>query len=375
MPLAERDGAWLHWRGAGPSDGEPVLMIMGLGGSGRMWWRLEPHLADRWWLLLIDNRGTGDSDRVSGPLTMAGMAADAVAVLDAAGVDSAHVVGASMGGMVAQHLALDHRDRVRSLVLACTTAGGRAGAPPWRLLAASALRPVLGPGRTFGLVAPALYAARTRREQPERVREDLAVRVADATPPATVYAQLAAAARHDTRARLRELADLPVTVLHGAEDALVPVQRGRELAEAIPGARLIELPETGHLLSTDAEAEVGRGPARTPSACVVRFRAQGRDLIGERRAGGRRTLLDSTSAFRSTELHVEDIQMPTGTVKWFSDDKGYGFITPDEGGRDLFVHYSGIGGDGFRTLAEGTKVSYEEESGDKGPKAVNVDVV
>ena len=256
MPLAERDGAWLHWRGAGPFDAEPVLMIMGLGGSGRMWWRLEPHLAGRWWLLLIDNRGTGDSDRVSGPLTMAGMAADAVAVLDAAGVDSAHVVGASMGGMIAQNLALDHRDRVRSLVLACTTAGGRAGAPPWRLLAASALRPVLGPGRTFGLVAPALYAARTRREQPERVREDLAVRVADATPPATVYAQLAAAARHDTRARLRELADLPVTVLHGAEDALVPVQRGRELAEAIPGARLIELPETGHLLSTDAEAEV-----------------------------------------------------------------------------------------------------------------------
>jgi CspA family cold shock protein len=69
---------------------------------------------------------------------------------------------------------------------------------------------------------------------------------------------------------------------------------------------------------------------------------------------------------------VEDIQMPTGTVKWFNDDKGYGFITPDEGGRDLFVHYSGIGGDGFRTLAEGSKVSFEEESGDKGPKAVNV---
>ena len=257
MPLAERDGAWLHWRGAGPSDGEPVLMIMGLGGSGRMWWRLEPHLADRWWLLLIDNRGTGDSDRVSGPLTMSGMAADAVAVLDAAGVDSAHVVGASMGGMIAQHLALDHPDRVRSLVLACTTAGGRAGAPPWRLLAASALRPMLGPGRTFGVVAPALYAARTRRDQPERVREDLGVRIADATPAATVYAQLAAAARHDTRARLRELAGLPVTVLHGAEDALVPVARGRELAAAIPGARLIEFPETGHLLSTDAETEVG----------------------------------------------------------------------------------------------------------------------
>jgi CspA family cold shock protein len=62
----------------------------------------------------------------------------------------------------------------------------------------------------------------------------------------------------------------------------------------------------------------------------------------------------------------------TGTVKWFSDDKGFGFITPDEGGRDLFVHFSGINGDGYRSLAEGVKVSYEEENGDKGPKAVNV---
>jgi CspA family cold shock protein len=63
----------------------------------------------------------------------------------------------------------------------------------------------------------------------------------------------------------------------------------------------------------------------------------------------------------------------TGTVKWFSDDKGFGFITPDEGGRDLFVHFSGINGDGYRSLAEGAKVSYEEENGDKGPQAVNVE--
>jgi CspA family cold shock protein len=64
--------------------------------------------------------------------------------------------------------------------------------------------------------------------------------------------------------------------------------------------------------------------------------------------------------------------MPTGTVKWFNDDKGFGFITPDDGGRDLFVHFSGIDGGGFRSLAEGAKVSYEEEQSDKGPKAVNV---
>jgi CspA family cold shock protein len=64
--------------------------------------------------------------------------------------------------------------------------------------------------------------------------------------------------------------------------------------------------------------------------------------------------------------------MPTGTVKWFNDEKGFGFISPDEGGKDLFVHHTGINSSGFRSLAEGTKVSYEAEAGDKGPKAVNV---
>jgi cold shock protein len=64
--------------------------------------------------------------------------------------------------------------------------------------------------------------------------------------------------------------------------------------------------------------------------------------------------------------------MPNGTVKWFSDEKGFGFITPDDGGRDLFVHHSGISSDGYRSLSEGVKVSYDEESSPKGPKAVNV---
>ena len=64
--------------------------------------------------------------------------------------------------------------------------------------------------------------------------------------------------------------------------------------------------------------------------------------------------------------------MPTGTVKWFNDDKGFGFISPDDNGKDLFVHHTGIGGDGFKSLTEGAKVSYDAEAGDKGPKAVNV---
>src|SRR4051812_32853852 len=75
---------------------------------------------------------------------------------------------------------------------------------------------------------------------------------------------------------------------------------------------------------------------------------------------------------RSAQSPVEVQQMATGTVKWFSDDKGFGFITPDEAGKDLFVHHSGIGGDGLKSLAEGAKVSFDSEAGDKGPKAVNV---
>jgi len=256
VPFARNGAAEIAYRAVGPSGGEPVLLIMGLGGSGRMWWRLEPHVAREHRALLIDNRGTGDSDRIRGPISMADLAADAVAVLDAAGVERAHVVGVSMGGMVAQHVGLDHRQRVRSLVLACTTAGGRSGPPPWRLLLSTALRPVVGPGRTWGLVAPILYAPATLRDQRARLREDLDRRIADATPSATLYAQMGAIRGHDVRARLSELEGIPTLVLHGAADALVPPAAGRYLAERIPGARLRLIPGAGHVMTTDAEEEV-----------------------------------------------------------------------------------------------------------------------
>jgi len=250
-------GARIAWRSEGPLEagapGDPVLMIMGLGASSRLWYRLLPSIRQRHRAILMDNRGTGDSSRVRSRLTMRDMAEDARAVLDDAEVDSAHVVGASMGGMIAQHVALDHPDRVDSLVLACTTPGGRRGAPPWRLLAASALRPVLGPTRTFPLVAPLLYARSTLTERPDRVREDLERRIEDNTPARTVYAQMGAIAGHDTRARLGELAGTPTLVLHGLEDNLVPPEHGRTLAELIPGARRVLIPSCGHLLSTDAE--------------------------------------------------------------------------------------------------------------------------
>jgi 3-oxoadipate enol-lactonase len=255
MALARNGGVEIAYRAVGPREGEPVLLIMGLGGSGRMWWRIEPHVARERPTLLIDNRGTGDSDPIRGRISMEDMAADAVAVLDAAGAERAHVVGVSMGGMIAQHLALDHRDRVRSLVLGCTTAGGRSGPPPWRLLASTALRPLVGPTRTWRLVAPILYSQATRG-RPDRLREDLERRAADATPTATLLAQMGAIAGHDTRARLAELEGIPTLVLHGSQDALVPPAAGRYLADRIPGARLHVVEGAGHVMSTDAEEEV-----------------------------------------------------------------------------------------------------------------------
>jgi pimeloyl-ACP methyl ester carboxylesterase len=251
-----REG-WIAWREEGPlepdASGESVLMIMGLAASSRMWFRLLPWIRARYRVILMDNRGTGSSAPVHGRLTMKGLAEDVVAVLDHADIDSAHVIGASMGGMVAQHVALDHRERVRSLLLACTTPGGRSGVPPWRLLAATAVRPLLGPRRSFPIVAPLLYAKATLRNHSRRIDEDLDRRDADATSPITVWAQMGAITGHDTRSRLGELEGLPTTVVHGLEDSLVPPAHGRELSELIPGASLTLIPSCGHVLTTDAE--------------------------------------------------------------------------------------------------------------------------
>jgi 3-oxoadipate enol-lactonase len=252
VAVAQNGRVWLHWEEHG--RGEPVLMIMGLSGSSKAWFRLLPAVAGAHRAIVFDNRGTGASDPPSGLLTMSDLVDDALAVMEAAGVDSAHVIGVSMGGMIAQHLALDHRHRVRSLLLGCTTPRGhRPGErPPWRLLTATALRPVVGITRTFPLIAPLLYSEDTLRDHPERIAPDMELRLGEATPVRTSVAQMAAVAGHDVRGRLAELAGLPVTVLHGEDDRLVPIERGRELAEGIPGARFVTLPRTGHLMTSDA---------------------------------------------------------------------------------------------------------------------------
>jgi CspA family cold shock protein len=99
-------------------------------------------------------------------------------------------------------------------------------------------------------------------------------------------------------------------------------------------------------------------------------------MTGEKQCRRSQVRLLAASSARQHAHTVEEYpHMPTGTVKWFSDDKGFGFITPDDGDKDLFVHHTGINGEGYRSLQEGAKVSYDPEQGDKGPKAVNVSAI
>src|ERR1700732_1968990 len=122
MAFVENQGARIYWDEQG--QGAPILLIMGLGYPSAMWHRTRPALSTSFRTIAVDNRGAGQSDVPPGPYSLALMPSDAAAVLDAAGVPSAHVFGVSMGGMIAQEFALQYPGRVQSLILGCTAAGG-----------------------------------------------------------------------------------------------------------------------------------------------------------------------------------------------------------------------------------------------------------
>ena len=125
MPDALNAGTRIHWEEHG--HGDPVLLIMGLGATLELWHRVTPMLSGQYRTILFDNRGAGRSDAPPGPYSIPQMADDALAVLDAAGAPTARVFGASMGGMIAQELALNHPERVRSLILGCTAGWRQSG--------------------------------------------------------------------------------------------------------------------------------------------------------------------------------------------------------------------------------------------------------
>ena len=250
MPTARRDSVELYWESTGA--GAPVLLVMGLGVTAAGWWRTIPVLSERFRVLAFDNRGVGRSGRPRGPYTVSDMADDAIAVVDAAGEAAAHVYGISLGGMIAQEIALRHPDRVLGLVLAATTPGGPQGvAPDDATLAFFRRRSEMTAVEAVWASVPYNYAEATWREHGDRISQDIARRLQFPVEREGYEAQLAAALGHDTHDRLGAIR-APTLVLHGTEDRMVPPGNGRLLADAIPGARLHELPGAGHLLPTDA---------------------------------------------------------------------------------------------------------------------------
>ena len=230
------DGTRIHFEVFGRVDGEPVLLIQGLGADKRGWFMQRRALAGRYRCIAFDNRGVGRSGKPAGSYDLEVMADDAVAVLDATGYESAHVMGASMGGALAQILAVRHPERVRSLVLACTAARHH----PWRVelleewaataaehgmrgFAARNLRWLLGP-RSLRRFRPAL---------------GLLAPVAMNGPADGFVSQVAAILSMDDglRHELRTIR-VPTLVLVGSQDILTPVGDSEEIAELIPGARL-----------------------------------------------------------------------------------------------------------------------------------------
>jgi len=247
--LVENDGTTIYWESTG--SGEPVLLVMGLGMPATGWWHTAPMLAERFRVLAFDNRGCGRSGRPRGPYTLAQLADDAHAVLDAAGETTAHVYGVSLGGMIAQELALRAPERVRSLVLGATTAGGSEHEPPdAETLGFLRRRGAMPHEEGVWASIPYVYGPATVERAPDRVAEDVEQRLRF-TPDRIGYeAQLAAASTHDTAARLDAIA-APALVLHGDADRIVPVGNGRRLAERLPSASFHPLEGAGHLYMTD----------------------------------------------------------------------------------------------------------------------------
>jgi len=250
MPFTLNNGNRVYWEEHG--KGEPVLLIMGLGYTLDMWHRTSPLLSRHYRVILFDNRGVGRSDCPAGPYSIAGMAGDAAAVLDAAGCDRVHAFGVSMGGMIAQELALNYPKRVKSLILGCTAAGGPQAvrAEPEVLLALSA-RALMTPEEGVQAMVPFIYDRSTPRE---RIDEDLEIRMRTFPKSETYLAQMAGIMDFEAYSRLDRLS-VPTLVIHGENDRLVPPGNGELISNRIPGARLVLLKNASHIFITDQELE------------------------------------------------------------------------------------------------------------------------
>ena len=226
-------------------DGPPLLLVQGLGYGGRGWGPARELLAHDFLVVSFDPRGFGASDVPAGPYTTPQLAADAAAVLDAAGVERAHVVGASLGGMVAQELALARPELVDRLVLVCTTPGGADAFPmPQPTVQLMLEAPSLEPEVALRRFVENALAGDAPSELVERI---VAHRLAHPPDQEGWLGQASAGVTHDARARLAAI-EAPTLVVHGTEDRVVDSRNADLLAVAIPGARVDRFAGCGHLL-------------------------------------------------------------------------------------------------------------------------------
>jgi|HubBroStandDraft_6_1064221.scaffolds.fasta_scaffold159852_2 3-oxoadipate enol-lactonase len=247
MSFVENQGAKIYWDEQGQRQGPPVLLIMGLGYASAMWHRTRPVLAERYRTIAFDNRGVGLSDVPPGPYSIATMAADAAAVLDAAGVASAHVFGVSMGGMIAQEFALQYPARARSLILGCTAAGGPSAVRAESNVIDIMVGRGMTPEQAREAILPYIYDAGTPRE---KIEEDTSLRRRWLPTAEGYMAQLLAIRVWESCSRLAQIT-APTLVIHGKSDALVPRGNGELIAGRIPRAKLVLLDHASHLFLTD----------------------------------------------------------------------------------------------------------------------------
>ena len=248
MAFITNEGAQIYWDEQG--DGEPILLIMGLGYPSDMWFRTRQLLSTRYRTIALDNRGVGRSDTPAGPYPISLMASDAAAVLDAAGFESAHVYGVSMGGMIAQEFTLQYPARVRSLILGCTAAGGPnvVRAEPEVLNYLMQQNPSAEEALEGSV--PFLYGPNTSRQL---IDEDLARRKKWLPKREAFLAQLQGIMAWESFSRLDQI-KAPTLVIHGDSDRLIPPGNSKLIAERIPGAKLVMLPGAGHVYTTDQTA-------------------------------------------------------------------------------------------------------------------------
>ena len=236
-------------------QGLPVLFVHGLAYDRFGWGPLPDLLAADFQVLLVDNRGVGESDVPEGPYIVEQMAADAVAVLDKAEFERAHILGVSLGGFIAQEIALSYPERVDRLVLFSTSPAGPNQHPmPEEGRDAFRRFPTLEREAGLRLMAENSLGARAVRERPELVEKVYAYRLERAPSVEAWQAQYHASKTFDSFDRLTQIA-APTLVLHGGADAVIDPRNGELLAERIPGARIHRVPDRGHLLMWE-EAEL-----------------------------------------------------------------------------------------------------------------------